>query len=74
MDPRLVTGLQQIKEFRDQGIFTQQEFDDQKRTLMDLYPLARSGPLPTVAGVPQSPVSQPLKGISDEESRHPITA
>ncbi len=29
MDPHLVTGLLQIKDFLMKGIFTQQEFDDQ---------------------------------------------
>jgi hypothetical protein len=36
MDPNLVQGLHKIKEFLEQGIFTQQEFDEQKRVLMDL--------------------------------------
>ena len=40
---------------------------------MDLYPISRTGPLSPVAGVPQSPVSQPLKGVSDLESRDPTT-
>jgi hypothetical protein len=34
MDPMLVQGLHQMKEFLHQGIFTQQEFDDQKAKLM----------------------------------------
>ena len=73
MDPQLVTGLLQIKDFLIQGIFTQQEFDDQKRALMTLYPVARSAPL--TVGIPRSPVSQPLplKVISDAESRDPMT-
>jgi hypothetical protein len=74
MDPMLVQGLRQMKEFLQQGIFTQKEFDDQKTKLMQLYPLVWSGPLSDVPGVTtvtHSPVSQPLKGISDKESREP---
>ncbi len=71
MDPQFFKGLQQIKECLEQGILTPQEFDDQKRTLMDLYPVTRGDPLPT--GVPQSPESQPLKVVSDPESRNTIT-
>ena len=67
MDPELVKGLKQIKEFLEQGIFTHQEFDDQKKKLIALYPVSRSAPLTTV--VPQSPMSHPLKGVSDSESR-----
>ena len=68
MDPELIKGLQQIKEFLVQGIFTQKEFGDQKKKLMVMYPVVRSAPLPT-HDVPQSPVSKPLKGVSDSESR-----
>ena len=63
MDPELLKGLHQIKECLNQGIFTQEEFDEQKKKLMELYPVTRSAPLTT--GVHQSPVSQPLKGVSD---------
>jgi hypothetical protein len=63
MDPMLVKGLHQIKEFLDQGIFTQQEFNEQKQKLIHLYPVAWTGPFFVVTGcitgVPQSPVSQP---------------
>ena len=33
--------------------------------------LARSGPVSSLGGVPHSPASQPLKGLSDVESRDP---
>jgi hypothetical protein len=75
MDPDLVKGLQQIKKFLE-GIFSQQDFDKQKSALLDAYPVSRPGP--DLGGVPHSPTSQPqasqpLKGVSDAESRDPIT-
>jgi hypothetical protein len=76
MDPELVKGLQQIKKFLDDGTFSQQDFDKQQSALLDTYPVARPGP--ALGGVQHSPVSQPqasqpLKGVSDEENRDPIT-
>jgi hypothetical protein len=76
MDPELVKGLQQIKKILDDCIFSHQDFDKQKMTLIDVYPVSRPGP--ALGGVPQSPpaqpqASQPLKGVSDAESRDPQT-
>jgi hypothetical protein len=45
------TDVSEMKEFLQQGIFTQQEFDEKEAKLLQLYPLPRSCPLSPVVGV-----------------------
>ena len=86
MDPQYVSALREAKSLLDDGVFSQKEFEEEKQILKERFHVSQPGvspaaPAPALFHVSQPGVSPaaptaapaPRMGMSDSESRHPLT-